>query len=132
MRFVGSIEIPASTPATAPAEISVKVTYGTLVQIVVQIPPGPAGLAGVRVLRYRHQIMPASPEVWIFGDGDVFEIPERLEIHEDPFELVIQGYNDDDTYPHTITVHVDVLPEDPSGAKAQMSVLEQLKQLFGL
>jgi len=132
MRYLLALTIPANTPATAPVEDTLAVAHGTLIQAVIQIPPGSAGLAGVRILRYRDPIVPATPQAWITGDGDVFPIPESRPIHEAPYELIVQGYNLDDLYEHTITVHVDVMPEDPAGPQAQMGLLKKISGLLGL
>jgi len=73
-----------------------------------------------------------APDLWVVGDDDIFTLPERVELHEAPLELLCEGYNEDDLYEHTIILHFDVLPEDPAGPKAQIGILEQLRQLFGL
>jgi len=132
MRFTHALTIPANTSKAAPVRETENVTFGILAQVQIQIPPGPAGLAGVRVYRWSHQIVPASPDLWLVGDDDIFTLPERVELHEAPLELLCEGYNEDDLYEHTIILHFDVLPEDPAGPKAQIGILEQLRQLFGL
>jgi len=94
--------------------------------------PGPAGLAGIRILRWGRQIIPALGETWLTGDDTVLDIPERLGVMDSPHTLTVAGYNDDDLYPHTVTIHLDVLPVDRGSAQQGGGMLGRLRDALGL
>jgi len=128
--FSFPLEIEKDTPESAPVESTVKLNFGVICYVEIEFPPRCVGLAKVRVLHRRHQLWPTNPGGWFYTDGKVIKWDEYYEMFELPFELVIQGYNTDDTYPHTPIVRVNVLPPLIAMAKyggmPQYPVIRQL------
>ena len=63
--------------------------------------------------------------------GDAFPIDweEYYEVYQPPFELKLEGWNLDDTYPHTFDVFVAVLPRK---AVLALSIVDAIKSAFGI
>jgi len=131
MRFTTTLTVPASTPAGSPVSVACPVTYGRLVQTTLQFPFGSAGLLHVWIDRWEHRLYPTSPDVTFVGNDDVFTLPDDYLIDEEPLELTVAGYNDDDTFPHAVIVHFDVLPIGDVSRQAQRGLLGQLWAALG-
>lgn len=110
MIFCQAITIPPSTTVNAESEINVKLTHGILHKIEIMFPTGCFGLAGVSMHDALHQILPTSPETYFIGDGETISFREHLPILEAPYTIQIRGINYDDTFNHTITVRLGILP----------------------
>jgi hypothetical protein len=106
------LSIPANTPSSFPVEDEVKLTYGVITHVEVEFPPGCAGLAYGRILHEGHQVWPTDPASWFRSDGRAIVWNERYELLEVPYTMVIQGYNDDDTFPHELIFRFEVLPPE--------------------
>ena len=74
-------------------------------------PPGCAGLVKVRVLHQGHPIIPINKSDYIKADDYTFELPMYYEIPTEPFRVTFEGWNEDDTYSHEITLMLLVLPK---------------------
>ena len=109
MLFRYSLTIPASTTATDPATSVVNIAPGVLRHVSISFPPGCAALAHVAVLYQEHQIVPASTGEFLAWDDLTLAWPEDIPIDEVPHEFKLVGWNEDDTYPHTVTFRFDIL-----------------------
>lgn len=110
MFYSFDLEIPANTAEDEPVELTAGLTWGVLTHVELEFPPGCAGLAKVAILHRRHQIWPTNIDRWFYTDGRIISWDDFFELLEPPFDLVLLGYNDDDTYPHTPIVRFEVLP----------------------
>lgn len=99
--------IPKSTPIGAPVEVRVNCGLPVVTSGFITIPPGPAGLAFFRLLTRSTPIYPATSE-WISGDDKQFPFSGYWRMDGPPWVVILQGYNLDDTFPHTITALVTV------------------------
>ena len=103
-----SIAIPANTTkANSVIEIC-KMTYGIIKHVAIAFPPGPKGLAHLTVYRFEHQVWPSNPDGDFAWDNFTIEFNEEFDLTEKPHVLTLRGWNDDDTYPHTITVRFEL------------------------
>ncbi len=116
MLFEYPLTIPANTARTAPAELDVPLSPGTVARADVQFPRGCVGLVHVQVWREEHQVWPVNLDGDISAEGLVVSWPEDYDLDDEPFAFTLCGWNDDDTYPHTITFRFAILP---LGAKAE-------------
>lgn len=107
------LTIPANTSRAEPAEDVVEVSPGRVVAVEIQFPPGCAALAHVAVLQELHQLWPTNPDGDIAADGASISFQEDHLLDQPPFQLTLRGWNEDDTYPHTITFRFNVLPVSP-------------------
>jgi len=94
-------------------------------------PPGCAGLVKVRVLHQGHPIIPINKSDYVKADDYVFELPMYFEVPTEPYRVTFEGWNEDDTYNHTITLMLLVLPKSyilPVGAVE--GIMESLSNLI--
>ena len=104
------VTAPANTPITNPVVVLARLVKGVIVQWEIAIPPGVQGLTGTFVRRAGHQIVPHNPESYLKGDDDRIVWPDNYVLDDEPLTLGLYTWNLDDSYPHTITVRIAVVP----------------------
>jgi hypothetical protein len=129
MLFQADITIPASTTQASPTTETLKIAHGIITKIMVRPRPGHAALAHLVILHHEHQIAPSTEGMSFSGDTFPIDWEEYYESYQPPYELKLKGWNDDDTYPHTFTVFVVVLPRK---AIMALAIVDAIKGMFGL
>ena len=63
--------------------------------------------------------------------GDTFPIEwnEYYEMYQEPYELWVKAWNEDDTYAHKITVRIAVLPRK---AILALAIVDAIKSMLGI
>ena len=120
--------------STSPERTVWKLTEGMIYQVEIAFPPGCAGLVSVRLSDHAGQLYPYDRGEWFSGDGETITFPETHAVEGEPFELLVDGYNEDETYDHTVSFRIGFVTRDifiarflPSvGAEQIAKVLEQL------
>lgn len=125
MFFDFDITVPANTAKTAPQKTKATIVIGTITQAVVFIPPGSNGLAHLKVLWGLHQLFPSNQDGDFSASGQQLAWPEDIQIDEQPAELTLVAWNDDDTYDHSIHFSIAILPSQ-SGSSIQ-SIINALQ-----
>lgn len=110
MLFETSITIPITATKTAPTTVMLGIAHGIISKIMVRPRPGHAGLAHCVIKHHEHQIAPSTEGMNFHGDTFPIDWEEYYESYQPPYELKIQGWNEDDTYEHTFDIFVAVLP----------------------
>lgn len=110
MKFDYDLIVPAHTPQNEPVTQRVKLTRGTLTQVVVVFPPGPALLVHVTVSEELHQLVPANPDGDINLDDNNFISDMQYPLENPPYDLIVIGWSPSANYEHTITFQFDVQP----------------------
>lgn len=133
MIFNFEFSIPANTSAATPKREFFEVCYGLIYRIEIQFPPGCAALAYQRILSGGHQIYPSNQGQFFHLDGMVVAFDDILLIVGQPFELIFEGYNLDETFPHTIYTRIGLADKDIYMARFLPSItwdklIEALKQ----
>ncbi len=128
MLFEASIDIPKNTTAADPEEAILKIAHGIITKIMVRPRPGHAALAHCVILHHEHQIAPSTENMSFSGDTFPIDWEEYYESYQPPYELKLKGWNEDDTYPHTFTVYVAILPRK---AVLALAIVDAIKGLFG-
>lgn len=129
MLFEASITIPKSTTQASPEEVILKIAHGIISWVSVSFPPGCVFLVHCVILHHEHQIAPSTEGMSLAGDTFPIEWEEYYESYQPPYELKIKGWNEDDTYPHTITVRVAILPRK---AIIALAIVDAIKSVFGM
>ena len=129
MLFQASITIPKNTTKLSPTVAWLGIANGIITKIMVRPRPGHAGLAHLIIRHHEHQIAPSTENMDFRGDTFPIDWEEYYESYQPPFELKLQGWNDDDTYPHTFDVFVAVLPRR---AIMALAIVDALKSVFGM
>jgi hypothetical protein len=129
MIFVSAIKTTHLTTKAAPLVTQLPITKGKITQVMVFFPPGVNALAHIKLLYGLYQLFPGN-EQGDFAGGDVLiNWVEDVDITADPTVLTAVTWNDDDTYDHTITVHVVMTPAAASTNVAD--VLAQIQAMQG-
>jgi len=125
------ITISANTTEANSTKTCFKVNKGVIYQIWVNFPPGCCGLVKLRVFHEGHPFLPVDKEAYINGDDYVFVYPVMYEIKQEPEQVTIEAWNDDDTYSHTVDVQFLIIPKEwvqPVGAYE--GIIAALKSIF--
>ena len=96
--------IPANTSKNKPIEKELILDYGLINGIILTIPAGVYGLAGLRLFKGTAQFFPANIGIWVTGDNMSLSYTTGLEMYEPPYEIKVQYYNEDTNYDHTLTL----------------------------
>ena len=129
MLFQASITIPKNTLVSAPTTVILKIALGIITKIMVRPRPGHAGLAHLVIRHHEHQIAPSTENMDFSGDTFPIDWEEYYESYQPPYELKLEGWNEDDTYPHTFDVFVAILPRK---AILALAVVDAIKSVFGM
>ena len=85
----------------------------------------------VRVEHQGHPIIPINKSDYVKADNYTFELPMFYEVPEEPYRITFDGWNEDASYDHTITLMLLVLPKEfilPVGAVE--GIMESLSNLI--
>ena len=110
MLFDFDITVPAHTPLATPTEQIMRLTRGTLTEIRVMFPPGPATLVSVTVSDRLIQLVPANPDGYLNFDEAVVSSKLEYDLLDEPYELLARGWSPNANYSHTITIQCNVQP----------------------
>jgi hypothetical protein len=102
------LAIPPLTPRAAPAEVEVPIVPLLVKGVGMIFPTGCAGLVRVWFEYQAAQIWPDNPFSYFRGNGQNVAFAPNLWLEEEPLILLVRGYNEDDTYTHTVYVTLDV------------------------
>ena len=132
MDFIFDLTISANTTKVNLTELEIDVGAGVVHLVEIGFPRGCAGLAHAVVRQGLHQVWPTNPDGDYNWDNYVYQIREHYLIEGGDAPLVLQGWNDDDTFPHTITFRFSVLPvEVMEPWRAQEGLLRRFLGAFG-
>lgn len=101
----GPLSEPVSNNKT-----TLKLTHGIIHKLDVIFPPGSHGLFYLLIYDNTHQVFPTNPGSIFAGDNEIITFREHLPMLYEPFELYAYFWNFDDTFAHTITLRIGVLP----------------------
>ena len=113
--------IPYSTSKTEPLEYDFKVDTGFIVQWIVILPNGCAGLVGFQVLLKNIALLPRTRDAYFKGDDIKTAIQEYYPIPADKTVLRVKAYNEDSRYNHTIIIGCNILPADATQQFSRMA-----------
>ena len=122
MIYSYDIPTPANTLESAPVETECILPTGRIARVDVLFPPGCAGLAHIQVYRGLHQLWPANAGASFVGDGMIVTWEEDYMLTDEPFMFRALSWNLDDTYPHTITLRINLLDTDTFRAGRLLSI----------
>jgi len=131
MLYSKSIEFASGQSESTPTITRFKVNRGILYRVWIQFPAGCAGLTKLRIYLGGHPICPISKTETIRGDNYTFEFPLFYPIIVEPQQIQVVGWNEDDTYSHTIQIILLILPKKyvlPVGATE--GIMESLSALI--
>ena len=127
MNYELRLAVPKNTTKVAPVEDTLQIHPGVVTRVRLLWPARTSQLGHAQVLFHGVHIWPPYDDQNFTGDGVPIEWNEEYEITDSPYELLLRAWNDDDTYAHTLTFGVVVLPTDTS---AGGGVLRRLTDFF--
>ena len=133
MFYTCSLSIPANTGFDAPEELRVDLTHGVITHVEVEFPAGCAGLVHTYAKHGLHQAWPTNPEGRFRSNGSTIAWAEYYEFFRDPYQLVLCGYNEDDTYPHTVAWRIELTDQEVAErGKSVGTFMDKVRLLLGL
>lgn len=130
MLYSWDVDVPANTAEASPVRQDLKLAYGVVSQVTVVFPPGCVGLVHLRVFRGGQQVWPSTADQDLAGDTFPVEWPEHYELTNEPYSMVARLWNLDDSYEHTVTIRIAVLPRRAVVAFALADVFGRLLGLL--
>ncbi len=108
MSYTESLTLPKNTTSENPMAVDVSIQPMIIDRMEITFPSGCVGLVGVRFKYQSRVIFPYNPDSWYKGNGQTVVFSPNIELKEVPLMLTVEGYNDDDTYQHTVYIVIDV------------------------
>lgn len=112
MIYTRNITIPANTPASNPTLQRMKISLGLIYKVEMQFPPGCGGLAHIVINDGGYQVWPSTTDSDFATDDYTISFEDTFLKQADPAEMQVYGYNEDETYEHTIQVRLGVASKD--------------------
>ncbi|KYK27430.1 hypothetical protein AYK26_07025 [Euryarchaeota archaeon SM23-78] len=131
MLYSEHITFPYGQTENTATRLHFRVNRGVINFVWIIFPPGCAGLVKVRLYQEGHPFLPSQKDEFIRGDAYTFKIPVMYEVKGAPEQMTIEGWNEDDTYDHSIDFMFLVLPKWVTWpAYALSTMFERLIALF--
>jgi len=102
MLYSKDLLIPSGTQEDTPVRAVLPVCEGIVSRVWVRWRWGPGNLCGVRAYYAEFQHWPMSPGEWFPSTTHDLVFDDALPLLFEPLQLVIEGYNLDDVYPHRV------------------------------
>ncbi len=106
MVYSVTITTDANTTKVNAKKTVLKLTKGLVWKIEIDFPPGCSGLLYTQIFDGSYQVFPASPGTAFHSDNQLIGFDDLYLKTSEPFEFVIKTWNLDDTWPHTIQIHL--------------------------
>ena len=115
------IAVPAGTTKAAPLDTNLVFSEGIIEIMEVLVPPGPAGLAGFKIMHSGQVIIPRTGTNWIISNDFTHEW--NLSNYPTGEKWAFRAHNTG-AFPHTyyITLHVNELPRNAQSAGQLVSI----------
>lgn len=123
MIYQVNLEIESQTVQGDPTTHELTVPLGYVARIALLFPSGCAGLVHIQIYHNEMQVWPTTPGISFIGDGHLITFAERYDLPDPWNRLLIKGWNDDDSYSHTITVWISILPYETAWFLAPLTGL---------
>lgn len=100
------------TYAVNPLSTVLKVCKGLVYKVEVEFPPGPMGLYKCQIYDGGHQLWPATPGQYFKSDGLLISFDDTYLKLAAPYEFTIYTWNEDEAYPHGLTVRIGMVSKE--------------------
>lgn len=132
MFFCWDITITESTTEADPLTDWLGLPKGVITHVDVKFPAGCHGMVKVRLFDQALQLIPLSEDEWITGDDETVPTNTYYEMLDKPYKLKFIACSPDTTYPHTITVRIEVQPEHAAGVASLTNMFKGFLDKLGL
>lgn len=132
MLFKKFRSVPANTTEANQDWQKLNVVKGTIKQWIIFFDPEAADVLHVRISYHGVQIMPWGGKDWLVAFFSDAPLDDDLVIDTPPYELDIEAYNEDDSYPHEYYIHPVIIPVKPvTVVEGEEGLWERLKGYLG-
>lgn len=131
MLYAKHVTFPSGQTEATKSVTHFSINKGWIYRAWLIFPAGCAGLVKVRVEHEGHPIIPINKSDYIKADNYTFELPMFYEVSEEPYQITFEGWNEDESYNHEITLMLLILPKNyilPIGATE--GIMESLSNLI--
>jgi len=123
MDYCKHITIDKNTTEADPNISYLVLPAGVIKQVGYEFPSGCKGLAHLTIWVGTVQQWPRSQAYNYYGDGLYRQFPENFILPNSYNIITFKCWNEDDTWPHTVTVHITVLDDqDPAWVSKFLSL----------
>jgi hypothetical protein len=109
--FEQKITVPANTLVGAPVSQDIILVKGFVSAVSIKFPSGSAGLLHTSIWNGASKLWPGNVNQYFTGDNEVVQFNTEYDVPVPAgiYKLTIQGWNEDDAYPHSALVRVWVV-----------------------
>ena len=133
MGYAWDIVIPAGTPEKEAVPQELKLTFGVITKIEFQFPDGCHGLVKCVLTRGGiFRVAPRNPDEWVTGNRSPVTWRTYLVLDDYPTSLQFKGCSPGTTYPHTITVRIELLPAKVASMMPLVELMTQIARRLRL
>jgi len=111
MIYRWGITVPANTPEASPVWKDLLMRKGVINKLDIHFPAGCVGLVHVAIFYGDTQLWPEQKGEYFATDDETISFTEYFELIHDWLEIRAMLWNEDDTYDHTISIRISVLPK---------------------
>jgi hypothetical protein len=130
--FCWDITIEADTTEVESLKEWLSLPRGILTHIDIKFPAGCHGMVKIRLFQEALQLVPLSEDEWVTGDDETVPTETYAELLDKPYKLKLVACSPDTEYSHTITVRVEVRPEDAAGMFSLTRLFRGFLEKLGL
>lgn len=133
MFYEFAVTAPPSTSSEDPVIETVNLVPGVITFVEVQFPRGCAGLVHASVRNALHQVWPTNQDGDIAGDDARVSWDEQYDLDAEPYALSLVVWNEDDTFPHTVSFRfAEINAVDFAAQLEGLHALQYLNRWFAL
>lgn len=103
-----ALTIPKQTTVALPASYIFVVSPLVITRVAIGFPSGCVDLVGVWFEYLSARLYPSNDDGYFVGNGQIIEFATNTQVIDNPLEIVVKGYNDDDSFNHKIWINLDI------------------------
>jgi len=128
-----AVTVPADTPQEKPVEATFTLAKAILTKFEVHFPPGCVGMVKCALYYGIKQLVPVVEGQFLAGDGETVSLRTQIPLPSHPTTLTFKAWSPGTTYPHTLQVRLESLPEEEALPGRGLARLVNLfRRLFGV
>lgn len=112
MIYAKNITTPKKTWSSSLKKTVLKVSKGLVYKVEFYFPGGSAGLMGVAVFDGLYQVWPSTVGEFFIGEDQTIPFDDMYLKETAPFDFQIYTYNEDETYPHMVSVRIGLVSSE--------------------
>ena len=112
MIFSTYISTPPIIHYVTPVRTVLKIAKGLVYKVEIEFPAGPVGLLRCQIYDGSFQLWPSTPGEYFKSDGLLISFDDTYLKLAAPFEFTIYTWNEDEAYPHGLTVRIGMVSSE--------------------